>query len=726
MLVVILLVGPVQDALFGVVLVTNAAVGILQELRAKWTLDRLALVSAADCVVLRGGERRRLPAQDVVLDDVLVLAPGDQLVADAVVVDSAHLEVDESLVSGEAAPVAKRPGDELLGGSFVAAGNGTARTVRVGESSYGRKLAAEARQFKLTRSELRRGIDTVLRLVTWLLVPSAGLLVVRQLASNESMHEALRGSVAGIGSMVPEGLVLLTSVASAVGIVRLGRHGVLVQELDALEGLARVDVLCVDKTGTLTSTDLHLVAVEELGDGGATEAIAALGAADPSPNPTIQAIATALPASAGWVATAVVTFSSARKWSGTTFADQGTWVIGAPDVILANDDPLLDRTRERSETGARVLLVARAADELRGEHLPEGLRPAALVVLEEEIRPDAAATLAWFAEQGVAVKVLSGDHPGTVAAVARRAGLAGGGEIVDARTLPEDADALATVVDSALVFGRVVPHQKRAIIASLQRHGHVVAMTGDGVNDVLALKDADLGIAMGSGTAASRAVAQVVLLDDAFAALPAVMAEGRRVVANVERVANLFLTKTVYAFALAMAVVVARLPFPFLPRHLTIISSLTIGIPAFFLALAPNAARARPGFIGRVLRFALPAGAVAATATFIAYALARQEGSLSKAEARTTATLVLFAVAIQVLVLLARPLTPLRRVLISTMVGAFGLALAVPATRTFFALDLPDRLVVAEALGVAAIAMFVLDAGWALAALIGRHRTPVT
>jgi cation-transporting ATPase E len=720
LLVVILVVGPIQDALFGVVLVANALIGIAQELRAKRTLDRLAILAAPDCAVVRGGRARRVPSDDVVLDDVLALAAGDQIVADAVVLDVSGLEVDESLLSGEAAPVAKRAGDDLLGGSFVAAGTGTAIVTGVGAASYARRLAAEARRFGLVRSELRAGIDTILRLVTWLLAPAAVLLVTSQMVANENVHDAVRGSVAGIGAMVPEGLVLLTSVASAVGIVRLGRRRVVVQELAALEGLARVDILCIDKTGTLTAPELDLVAVDVLDAGAPDGVLAALAAADPSPNATMRAIAADLGPVTGWAVSGTVPFSSARKWSATTFENRGSWVIGAPEVILTDrHEQLLTRVEERAAAGQRVLLVARAPNGVTAETLPLDLEPTVLAFLEERIRSDAADTLAWFAAEDVTVKVLSGDHPATVESVAVRVGLPSSGAI-DARDLPEDLDQLAALAETTTVFGRVVPHQKRAIIAALQRRGHVVAMTGDGVNDVLALKDADIGVAMGSGTAASRSVARVVLLDDAFSALPAVVAEGRRVIGNVERLANLFLTKTVYAFALAVAVGVARLPFPFLPRQLTIISSLTIGIPAFFLALAPNPARARPGFVARSLRFAVPAGLVAAAATFTAYALARNDPGTTGDEARTTAVLVLFAVALQVLVLLARPTTRWRRTLVLAMVGLFLAAIALPAGRRFFDLDLPDPVVVAAAVGVAAVADLLLGAGWRLAERV-RH-----
>jgi cation-transporting ATPase E len=706
LLVVILVVGPAQDALFGIVLVSNAAIGIFQEVRAKLTLDRLALVAAVECVVLRDGERLSVGIDEVLVGDMILLAPGDQLVADGLLEEATGLEIDESLLSGEALPVAKHHGDHVLGGSFVVAGTGMARATNVGADSYGERLATEARRFAPTRSELRSGIDRILRIVTWMLLPAAAILIWSQAGSDVATREAISGSVAGIGSMIPEGLVLLTSLAAAVGIVRLGRRRVLVSELAALEGLARVDVLCIDKTGTITSSGLAVVGMEVFDDDEVRAAVAALAAADPSPNPTMRAIADEFPAPEGWTADDIVPFSSARKRSSATFAGRGTWVIGAPDVLLPGGHDLLERARTMAATGQRVLLAGR---EVEG-----AVVPGAFVVLEEQVRPDAAETLAWFADQGVSVKVISGDHPETVSAVAARAGLTG--PAVDARDV-HDFDAL---VEETVIFGRVVPEQKRAIIAALQRAGHVVAMTGDGVNDVLALKDADLGVAMGSGTPAARAVAPVILLDDHFSALPAVVAEGRRTINNVERVANLFLTKTVYAFVLAVTIAIAGLPFPFLPRHLTIISSLTIGIPAFFLALAPSTARVQPGFVRRVLRFAFPAGIVAAAATFLAYSLAREEPGISTTEARTTATIVLFAVATQVLLILARPMTHRRRVLVVAMVVAFALALAVPFARDFFALDLPDQVVAAAAVGVAAVAIAGLDVGWRLAQRFGR------
>jgi cation-transporting ATPase E len=703
LLAVILVVGPLQDALFGLVIVANTVVGIVQEVRAKRTLDRLEVVNAPRARVVREGQLSELAVGQVVLDDVLEAAAGDQVVVDGEVLEAAGLEVDESLLTGESEPVGRRPGDPLLSGSFVAAGSGRYRATKVGREAYAVRLTEEARRFTLARSELRAGVDQILKYVTWALVPTAALLFISQLRLEHGVRAGLRGAVAGTVAMVPEGLVLLTSVAFAVGVVRLGRRQVLVRELPAVETLARVDVICFDKTGTITAGDL---AVQDLvaTDGARGEAAAALGAlaaADPNPNATLRAIGEAFPAPDGWRPEAAVPFSSARKWSGASFAGHGAFLLGAPEVLLEGDRDLLRRAEVIATEGRRVVLLAEAPA-LDGERPPAGLRPRAMVVIGDRVRDDAAGTIAWFATEGVRVKVVSGDHPRTVAAIAGQVGIPLAGQPVDARTLPEDEAELAGLVEGRSVFGRVVPRQKRAMVQALAGRGHVVAMTGDGVNDVLALKDADLGIAMGSGSAASRAVAELVLLDGRFATLPSVMAEGRRVIANIERVAKVFVTKTVYATVLALAVGLAGLAFPFLPRHLTLISSLTIGIPGFFLALEPCTQRARPGFVRRTLAFAAPAGLTAAAGTLVAYQIA-DVANVPQDEARTAATLALAGLGLVVLALAARPLSAARRLLVAAMAGGFVVVLVVPFLRRFFALDLPPLPVTLAALAVAAV-----------------------
>jgi cation-transporting ATPase E len=715
LLVVVLVLGEYQDALFGIVLVTNALVGIVQEVRAKVTLDRLNLVSAPCVRVVRDGVSLEVDVASVVSGDVVEVSTGDQLPVDGVALVGQQLEVDESLLTGESDPVHVQPGDRVLSGSFVVAGHGRYQATAVGDAAYAARLAREAKRFTTVHSELRHGTDVILRVGTWALVPVGILLVASQLRTTSSVPEALRGSVAGVGAMVPEGLVLLTSVAFAVGVIRLGRRGALIQELPAVEVLARVDVVCVDKTGTLTEGALVVTGIEQAdgspADDEVLRALGALAAAEAHPNASLRAVAE-VGTDPGWALQAAVAFSSARKWSGATFAGHGTWLLGAPDVLLGPDDPMRDRVGWLAAGGVRVLLLARTDGPLADGLAPGPSHAVALVALEERIRPEAAATLAYFAAQGVAVKVLSGDHPATVGAIASRVEVPGAEAPVDARTLPDDLEALADVLERSSVFGRVQPHQKRAMVRALQHRGHVVAMTGDGVNDVLALKDADMGVAMGSGSGATRGVAQLVLLDDSFASLPAVVAEGRRVIANVERVANLFVTKSVYAALLAVAVGIAEVRFPFYPRHLTIISTLTIGIPAFFLALAPNADRSRPGFAGRVARFAIPAGAVAAGATFGGYAMAGSQPGVRLIEERTMAVIVLFLVGLWVLGILARPLSPWKVGLLAAVSAAFLVLLATPGLRDFFELALPSVVVSLAGIGVAAIAIALLELGW--------------
>lgn len=714
--VVLVVIREPRDALFGIVLVTNAAIGIVQELRAKRTLDRLELLTAPVARVVRSGTSQETPVDRIVLDDVIEIRPGDQLPVDGVVIAAAGLEIDESLLTGESDTVHKEPGSECLSGSFVAAGRGRYRATRVGADAYAVKLAQEAKRFALVRSELRDGVDWIIAGVSWAVGPVIALLVWSQMEAEEGFTEALRGAVAGAVGMIPQGLVLLTSIAFAVGVVRLGRQQVLVKELPAIEGLARVDTVCFDKTGTLTEGRLSVQDVELLGEGDATAALAALGAADPDPNATLAAVAAAYPDPPGWQVSRTVPFSSARKWSGASFSGRGSWILGAPDVVARDDVALLAAAGARAAAGQRVLVLAWSSSELMGDVLPAPLEVVAMVSLGDRIRSDAARTLQYFSKQGVAAKVISGDHPRTVAAIARAVGIVGSQNVVDARTLPTDPEQLADVMEQATVFGRVSPHQKRAMVGALQSRGHVVAMTGDGVNDVLALKDSDIGIAIGGGAPASRAVAQLVLIDGRFDTLPGVVGEGRRVIANIERVANLFVTKTVYAIGIALGIGLVSLPFPFLPRHLTLVGAVTVGIPAFFLALAPSARRATSGFIGRVLRFALPTGVAAAVATSAAYQLAIAEG-VDLTEARTAATLVLTAIGLFALGMVSRPLLPWKKWLIAAMAGLLILSMVSPVSHDFFELNLPRAVVLLASLGIVAITGAVMvgtlhSVGW--------------
>jgi len=595
----------------------------------------------------------------------------------------------------------------------VVAGSGGYQATGVGAEAYARKLAAEARRFTVVRSELVDGINQILRYVTWALPPVAVLLVLSQLHTSENVREGATSTVAALVGMVPQGLVLLTSVAFGVAAVTLARRRVLVQQLPAVEGLARVDVVCFDKTGTLTDGTVAFDSLVRLDDSAPAEAALGALADDQARNATLAAIGQAFPPSPGWARQDAVPFSSARKWSAATFAGHGTWVLGAPEIVLADiPDGLLPRAADLAASGQRVLALACTTESLDGQTLPHGLHAVAFIVLAERLRPDTPQTIAYFAAQGVALKVISGDSPHTVSAVAARAGVPRADQPVDARHLPRDPAALGTAVEEHSVFGRVTPQQKEAMVTALQARGHTVAMTGDGVNDVLALKLADIGVAMGTGAAATKAVAELVLLDDRFATLPGVVAEGRQVTANIERVANLYITKTVWATLLAVAAGAALMPYPFLPRHLTIIDTLAIGVPSFFLALAPNRRRYLPGFVGRVLRFTVPAGLIVAAATFSAYALARARG-LPLTEQRTAATLVTLILSLCVLALLAMPLTWRRIALLVAALAAFALLFPVPAVRTFYALELP-RGAIGSTLLIAALGAAALVGFWVL------------
>ena len=725
---IVLSTGSVINGLFGLLIIANSAIGIIQELRAKKTLDALAIVGQAKPMVRRqtgtGSVSEPLAPNQVVLDDVIELGPGDQIVVDGELIEEANLEVDESLLTGEADPIAKDVGDTVMSGSFVVAGTGAYRATKVGREAYAAKLAEEASKFTLVKSELRSGINKILQFITYLLVPAGLLIIYTQLFTTGSdWKESVLRMVGALVPMVPEGLVLMTSIAFAVGVIRLGQRQCLVQELPAIEGLARVDVVCADKTGTLTENGMRVSDVEALTEEDAGDVLAQLAADDPRPNASMAAIAEAYKMPPGWTATATAPFKSATKWSGTSYADHGNWVIGAPDVLLDPASPQAEEAERIGAQGLRVLLLGSSDRPVDAPDAPGVVTPVALVVLEQRVRPDARDTLEYFASQQVTVKVISGDNAVSVGAVAGSLGLEG--ETMDARQLPEAPEALADTLQECTTFGRVRPDQKRAMVHALQSRGHTVAMTGDGVNDVLALKDADIGVAMGSGSSASRSVAQIVLLDNKFATLPYVVGEGRRVIGNIERVSNLFLTKTVYSVLLAMLVGLAGLaseffdtdplPFPFQPIHVTIAAWFTIGIPAFILSLAPNKERAHPGFVRRVMTSALPSGLVVGVATFTSYLLAyqgRASTEIEQTQASTAALITLLVSALWVLAVVARPYEWWRILLVSVSALAYVLIFSLPLARKWFLLDPSNVRVTTIALVVGLVGAALVEVIW--------------
>ena len=719
--IVMVMVAPWQDSLFGLVIVANTLIGTTQEYRASRTLAKLAVIGEAKPVVRRNGADIPVNSKDVVLDDLLVIKIGDQLVVDGVVVSSNGLEIDESLLTGEADPVDKVVGDQAMSGSFVVAGSGYYRATRVGRDSFAAGLTEQAKKFQKTDSELRDSINRFIRYVSYFLLPVGILLFVSQVfRAKLPLDEAIRGTIAGVVTMVPEGLVLLTSIAMAVSVIALARKRVLVQDLPAVEVLARVDTVCADKTGTLTEPGMQVQEVVDL----VTDtkimnqvplAFGALASIDENPNPTLTAIATKFP-SPKWVEVSNVPFSSARKWAAATFEDQGTWIIGAPEMVAPDNAAMRKESDKYAATGARVLVLATHGTPVTAETVltelteQDGVTCVALVVISQTLRADAAATVRYFLDQGVTVKVISGDNAETVGAIAQQAGVPGADHPYDARHLPTSTTDVADVLATENVFGRVTPAQKQAMVEALHTRGKTVAMTGDGVNDVLALKSADLGIAMGSGAGATRAVAQIVLLDDQWSVMPSVVAQGRKVLGNIERVADVFLTKSFYAMIISTATAIFAVAFPFLPRHLTLVSALTIGIPGFFLALMPNTERFRPGFFNRVLLFAIPAGIIAAISAFASYgaALYFDEPMLN---AQSAATITLFIVTIAVLAQSARPLNLIRIGIVLTMVLIFVAVLFIPFLSEFFALTLgPEKYsIISISVGlVGAVAVWVV------------------
>ena len=688
--VLVLISGHPQDGLFVGVVFSNSVLGIAQEVKARRELARLQVLTQADATVIRNGTQVTVELADIVLDDVVVLSAGAQLPVDGEVLTATGLQLDESELTGESLPVSKAIGDPANSGSFVVAGNGTIRATAVGIDSFAAGLTAEAKTFRAAESELRRAVNKILMWLT-VIIPIASILLLFVLLDIEPRwQEALQGTVAAAVAMVPDGLVLLTSLAFVAGVLELTRRNALASELSIVEVLARVDVLCLDKTGTITTGDIAYGTTHPAADRSVEEAhqvLAAMVAADEAPNATMSAIAQAVGASPGWDVRSVEPFSSRRKWSAVCFAGHGWVYLGAPDVLLAETDPIRSIVEERSAVGKRLVALATSSDGPQDDAAPSGLESIAIIELEDEIRPDAQETLQYFADQDVMIKVISGDNHETVAAIAERAGVMMLSEPVDARTLSESRDEVGASLEAGTVFGRVAPRQKQEMVRALQERGHVVAMTGDGVNDVLALKDADLGIAMGSGSAASRSAADLVLTDNAFATLPVVVNEGRKVINNVERVANLFVTKAVYAVVLTALTGALASPFPFLPRQLTLIGAFSIGLPGLLLALAPEVERVRAGFLSRVLQFSIPAGLAAGTAAFGAYEFARRTTEITLDQARTLATITLLIVGLVVLVVASRPLRAWKFALVAAMAGGYALVFSVSFLRAFFELE---------------------------------------
>jgi cation-transporting ATPase E len=697
---VLLVLGYWKDALFGIAVITNVLIGVIQEYRSKRILDRLTILSKSPVQVRRSGTTELIAIEDVVLDDLIELKAGDQLSADAVVLVTNGLELDESPLTGEAEPVSKSVADELLSGSIVTSGSALVKVIRVGANTYSSKLVSEARVFSKVSSEIRRALDKIIVWISWALGPVIAIVVYGQLQATNQWEDAIVSSVASVISMVPQGLVLIVSIAFAIAATRLAKRKVLLQELAAVEGLARVDIVCIDKTGTLTGAAMELDQVIELASAkGYPQWKSILGefAHLPAGSSTTKALQDSFP-SQGLAIDREVEFTSTTKFSSIEVSGI-EWTLGAPEVI-SKDTALLKQVSELASNGSRTLLLAVSGLETI---------PLVLLTFREEIRPEARATLAYLKAEGVQVKVLSGDHPETVAGVARSVGLDFDGLGFDARELSVEIDELAKALEEHAVFGRVTPEQKKLMISALQKQGHVVAMIGDGVNDALALKQSDLGIAMGSGSAATRAVANLVLLDNRFASLPEIVGEGRRVIANVERLSRLFLTKTAWAMMLAIIFGLTFWEFPFLPRQLSAVDGFTIGIPAFLLAFLPNSQRYQPGFLKRALWFCIPAGLVTAISVVSLSAIMRSDSSWTQMESQTATAMLLSITGLWVLSSLDRPTNKIKLTILLVMVSLAFTMFYLPLTTEFFGFTLLSLEMLLTVLGIGVIAGVAIE-----------------
>lgn len=605
--------GHYKDLAFMVLIAANTTIGLVQEIASKRTLDKLSLLVASTALVVRGGQEEKVPESEVVLDDIMVLHIGDQIVADAVVRDGS-LEVNESLITGESDIIRKRPGDYLYSGSFVVSGTGHAAVDGVGEHSFANRISSGVKHSKTHHSELRRAVNTILKIVGVIVIP-VGLLMFWRQANIEgmSLDDNILRTVAAMIGMIPEGLFLLTSMALAASAVILAYKQTLVQDLYCIETLARVDVLCLDKTGTITEGKMHVAGIIPLRDSAGCERILGeLAASSPDENSTMSAVRDKFHAEKPADIAHVIPFSSDRKFSGTSFEGTGTYILGAYEFVFRDNGStaLKKQSDALAAEGNRVLVLAHSPEVVRDNELPGGLEPLCFVLIRDKIRADAAETLAYFYDQGVDLKIISGDSEQTVQKVAEQVGVKGASMAIDASTLKTKQE-LEQAVEKYHVFGRVTPDQKKEMVHALERAGHTVAMTGDGVNDVLALREADCSVAMASGSEAAKNISTLVLLDSNFAHMPDIVLEGRKVVNNIQRVATLFITKTIYSVLLALfSITILASGYPFSPLQLTLIAFVTIGFPSFFLALEPNKARVKGNFLFNVFQRSLPGGAL--------------------------------------------------------------------------------------------------------------------
>ena len=710
----VLVFGTWQNAMFLGVVFANIAIGIVQELRSKRTLDKLTLLTAPHGAVIRDGRQRKIPTSEMVRDDIVVFSAGSQIFADAVVV-AGECSVNEALITGEADEIKKPAGADLLSGSFVVSGECRARLTQVGADSYANRLTIEAKEAKpQQQSEMMRSLTRLVQIIGIAIIPLGILMAIKEIVWLErSVSDGVVATVASLIGMIPEGLYLLTSMALAAGVVRLAQKKTLVHDMGCIETLARVDVLCVDKTGTVTENKMAVEDVIPLCPDRFEEEDIRLIMADyvaamRADNDTMAALRKYFTGKVTQQAIKAVPFTSAKKFGGVSFHEDETYLLGAPDVLLGERYGKYARQIDAySSKGCRVLLLALYDGQPDDEELDAPLMPISLILLSNKIRAEAPETFRYFAKQGVAIKVISGDNAMAVSEVAKRAGIKGAESYVDARTLETDED-IAEAIEKYTVFGRVTPDQKRKFVRALKAGGHTVAMTGDGVNDVLALKEADCSIAMASGSDAASQVSHIVLLESNFAAMPSVVAEGRRVINNIERSAALFLVKNIFSFALALISLIFTLPYPVTSAQMSLVSALTIGAPGFVLAMEPNISRIKGKFLPNVIYRALP-GALTDLFLVLGVILFCMVFEVEDNMMSTVCAIILNIVGLMVVHFTCKPYNLLRKVMIGGLTAAFVFCVVMlPQLFTLSSLDLPGAMILVVFALLSAPALIVI------------------
>ncbi|MBQ9828469.1 MAG: HAD-IC family P-type ATPase [Lachnospiraceae bacterium] len=677
---IILYTGQIKNMTFMLVIIMNSLVGIVQELRVKKLVDKLAVITATKADVIRDGEKREIPIDEIVLDDVMTVESGTQICADAVVLESTGIEVNESMITGESISVKKNAGDTLYSGSYLVAGSGVAQVIHVGKDNYATQLASKAKDKKRASSEMQNSIKKIIRVTGTILIPVGILLFISQKnIPGTALNDALVSTVAGVISMIPEGLVLLTSISFVVGVGKLAMKRALVQEMEAIEALARVNVLCTDKTGTITTGELEVQEIVPMPGHEESEIrtiMNNIAFAFDDVNSTQTALMNYFDDTKDWSPVIKIPFSSARKYRAISFSGKGAYAVGAPEFLIKGESAVVEKAMSYASDGYRVLLVA-AVDPLKeGEDRVTGVKPLALLVISDIIREDAKDTFEYFASQNVAVKVISGDNPAAVSSIAVKAGLQDAERYVDATTLPDDDKELDRIIESYTVFGRVTPDQKERIIKAYQSQGNVVGMVGDGVNDVLALKDADCGVAMAAGSDAAKQVAHIVLLDSDFVCMKDIVKEGRSIISNIERVSALYLTKTIYSVILALIFIVLAKTYPFIPVQNSIVGAFAIGLPSFFLALEQTTDVTSGGFLKHVLRISVPGALTMVTGIMIVQVISAILG-FDSGVTTTYNLMVLAFTSLMVLWYVSSPMNKLRRIIVFACIILLSLVIII-------------------------------------------------